>query len=180
MSYFNAQSWYPKQWMLTLGDYLCKYNVDVATYGILNQTVQPPALLNETSAMWVLNFVFNGRLFGLDSNGLDDTNPLVYNEFDVLAKKDNLCSPTALKQLSNSINDCTVVINKHADVVILDSKMNSDNSMYNLYNLNGSLLAQGLYNKQGINVGSLTNGVYFIQVECCNNQVLKFYKVRLF
>ncbi len=45
-----------------------------------------PKVLNDKSQLWLLNFVFNGALFGNDQLGLGNKNPLVYPEFKLAEK----------------------------------------------------------------------------------------------
>lgn len=81
MSYFNSQKWYPKQWFNAFRDSFTKYNVSVATYGLVNKLKEKPKKLNAKSPLWILNFVYNGGILGNDDAGLGLQNPLVYPEF---------------------------------------------------------------------------------------------------
>jgi hypothetical protein len=78
---FKAQSWYPDHWFKTFVDIMRAHDVSVATYGMQSTPLYPAPVLTKDSALWVLNFVFNGSLLGLGNDGFYNTNPLVYPDF---------------------------------------------------------------------------------------------------
>ena len=89
MSYFNAQSWYPKHWFRTMYKIFQEEGVYAVTYGLEESPRYPWALnkLNGESTPWVLNAVYNGTLFGIAKDGYYHTNPLVYPDFREEVKK---------------------------------------------------------------------------------------------
>lgn len=88
MSYFNAQSWYPKHWFRTMIKLFKKEGVYAVTYGLEESPIYPWSnnLLNGQSLPWVLNGVYNGTLFGTSKCGYYRTNPLVYPDFSKAPK----------------------------------------------------------------------------------------------
>ena len=81
MSYFAAQSWYPKGWFSAFFNVFQKYGVYAATYGLQVTPPVPLVPLTSDSQLWVLNWVYNGTLLGMGADGFYNINPLVYADF---------------------------------------------------------------------------------------------------
>ena len=89
MSYFNAQSWYPRHWFKTMLDIFAKEGVYVVTYG-LEETPRYPWIENELdkdSMPWVMNGAYNGTLLGTAKDGYYTANPLVFPDFRAAIEK---------------------------------------------------------------------------------------------
>jgi len=89
MSYFNAQSWYPRHWFKTMLDIFAKEGVYAVTYG-LEETPRYPwnaNELNKDAMPWVLNAAYNGTILGTGKDGYYNTNPLVFPEFQAAIEK---------------------------------------------------------------------------------------------
>ncbi len=86
-SYFRAQPWYPDHWFATFFYVMEKYGLLAATYGLQSTPTVPPVEYKADSTLWIVNFVYNGSLLGLDDDGFYETSPLVYPEFRAIARK---------------------------------------------------------------------------------------------
>jgi len=94
-SYFLEQDWYPRGWFTSFMQTFSQYGVDVATYGLSAPSMVDDAGSScathaklhisedpsKSSKLWVIDFVYNGALLGLCSNGFYTPNPLVYPDF---------------------------------------------------------------------------------------------------
>jgi hypothetical protein len=94
-SYFLEQAWYPRGWFRAFLETFSQYDVEVATYGLsappmvdaAGSSCATHAKLHispdpsKSSKLWVIDFVYNGALLGLCSNGFYTPNPLVYPDF---------------------------------------------------------------------------------------------------
>ncbi|MCX6969751.1 MAG: hypothetical protein NTV93_06290 [Verrucomicrobia bacterium] len=83
LSYFLAQSWYPRNWFREMINAFEAEGVLAVTYGIEEAPRYPWSdnQLVPTATPWVLNGVFNATLLGRSADGYPNTNPLVYPEF---------------------------------------------------------------------------------------------------
>ena len=176
MSYFNAQSWYPKTWLLDTYDMLVQNNVKVATYGFQRELRDPPVYLNENSAMWVLNFVYNGALFGLGEGGLWKTNPLVYPQFKEILDRLYTTVPGVPADTGSSDGHFIFPNPAHHRLFIGGSNAASGVN-YSLYSINGAKMRKGLYLGEGIEVSDLSSGIYFLGFEGGMSKPLKFFKL---
>ncbi len=89
MSYFNAQSWYPKHWFKTMLDIFEEEGVYAVTYG-LEETPRYPWEANELdqdAVPWILNGVYNGTILGTGKDGYYTANPLVFPDFRAAIEK---------------------------------------------------------------------------------------------
>jgi hypothetical protein len=85
-SYFRAQSWYPEGWFTSFFGILRKHGVMAATYGLQSTPAVPPIEYKPDSTLWIVNFVYNGSILGLGLDGFYVVSPLVYPEFQGIAR----------------------------------------------------------------------------------------------
>jgi hypothetical protein len=176
MSYFNAQSWYPKTWLLDAYDMLVQNNVKVATYGFQRELRDPPVYLSENSAMWVLNFVYNGALFGLGEGGLWKTNPLVYPQFKEII--DRLYTSVPVVPVDTGSSDGHFIYPNPAGHKFFIGGHKPDTGIYySIYSINGTKLRKGIFLGEGIEVSDLSSGIYFLGFEGGLIEPLKFFKL---
>ena len=87
MSFFRSRYWYPEQWFTDFFDTLERYHLLAATYGLQSTPVVPPLQYQPGALLWVVNFVWNGSLFGLGPDHFYVSNPIVAPEFAKVAAK---------------------------------------------------------------------------------------------
>ena len=92
----TSQSWYLDHWFAKFMDIFKQFNVYAVTYGLQSTPPVPVDPLTcastwpasgQCSPLWVLNWVYNGTLLGMDTDGFYRTNPLVYPDFFKAIKK---------------------------------------------------------------------------------------------
>ena len=64
-----------------------RHGLLAATYGLQSTPVVPSLQYKAGALLWVVNFVWNGSLFGLGPDGFYVDNPIVAPEFARIAKK---------------------------------------------------------------------------------------------
>jgi hypothetical protein len=176
MSYFNAQSWYPKTWLLDAYDMLVQNNVKVATYGFQRELRDPPIYLNENSAMWVLNFVYNGALFGVGEGGLWKTNPLVYPQFREIIDRIYTSVPDTPIETGDA-NSKFIYPNPTGHRLFIGGNKPDPGMNYSIYSVNGIKLRKGTYLGEGIEVSDLSSGLYFLSFEGGFSKPVMFFKL---
>ena len=87
MSFFRSRYWYTEQWFADFFAVLERHRLLAATYGLQSTPVVPPLQYKPHALLWVVNFVWNGSLFGLGPDGFYVDNPIVAPEFARIAKK---------------------------------------------------------------------------------------------
>lgn len=87
MSFFRSRYWYPEQWFTDFFDVLERYQLLAATYGLQSTPVVPPLQYKPGALLWVVNFVWNGSLFGLGPDHFYVSNPIVAPEFAKVAAR---------------------------------------------------------------------------------------------
>ncbi len=87
MSFFRSRQWYTEQWFTDFLGVLERYHLLAATYGLQSTPVVPTLQYKPDSMLWVVNFVWNGSLFGLGRDGFYVSNPIVAPEFAKIAAR---------------------------------------------------------------------------------------------
>lgn len=87
MSFFRSRQWYTEQWFTDFFGALERYHLLAATYGLQSTPVVPTLQYKPDSMLWIVNFVWNGSLFGLGDDGFYVSNPIVAPEFAKIAAR---------------------------------------------------------------------------------------------
>lgn len=172
-SYFNAQSWYTKDFMRVFYKAFCTYKVSVATYGI---TRNAGGTLTATSAAWVLNPVFNKALFGT-TNNQNRTNPLVWRTFIGINNKTITCSNAAVvtdaeipivAQIS-PVQKVQVAPNPSTGIFTLQYQNGDAPYVVSIRSVNGKMLHNQLYTDSTVSFDTnqlkLSKGLYIVTVQ---------------
>jgi hypothetical protein len=176
MSYFDTQLWYPQNWFLDVFDLICKYNVSVVTYGMQRELKNPPQLLTESSTLWILNFVYNAALFGIDTNGIFNTNPLVYPDFREIIERDDPCVINNLPA-NNYREELLVYPTLVENYLFVNSRILNKTDCYEIVALCGSIVYKSDFKGVPINVQNLPAGFYIIRFSGLETSAARFIKL---
>ena len=162
ISFFNTRSWYPKNWFTTFYDAFKKYKVKAATYRLQDEMINPPKLLNSESAMWLLNALYNGKLLGVDDNGVWNTNPLCFPDYDqivgITTNNMNVEYTFNINFYPNPVNDIlTIEFENHINYPICISILDIQGKT--LYNKTKFISPD----RVNIKELDLANGLYFVK-----------------
>lgn len=168
LSYFESASWYPKNWFKTFYNLFKKYDFDVVTYGIQNSPVNSP--LTTSSAMWTINFVFNGTYLGLDSDKIGNINPLVYPAFKAITDSLNKVN-TSVSNVSLTSKKFKLSPNPAKNVLIISSDRQDLLSAHvNIFNMR----SERIYSNQtaclplqiNLSETKILKGLYLVEIAC--------------
>ncbi|MDD3322876.1 MAG: T9SS type A sorting domain-containing protein [Paludibacter sp.] len=167
-SYFESTSWYPKNWFNTFYDLFKKYNFSVIFYGI--QNLPTKSQLTSSSALWTVNFVYNGTYLGLDSDNIGNTNPLVYPAFKTITDSLNIVN-TAISTVSFTNSSYKIYPNPAKTFLNIFSN-NKELSSVNvkIYNMQSEQVysnqATSIPLKINLNEVNILQGWYLVNIAC--------------